>query len=264
MGHTLRQSPTIRSVPWRDLIGLRPIEQLKELLLPLPFLVAARAADALDVPLVPYLASAYFFLAGLRLVHDAFHDNLALARPANHGLLAGLSALMLGSMHAVRITHLQHHRACLGPDDVEGATARRPAWRAIGAGLAFPVRLHRAAWRRASRADRRWIALELGLSTALVGLAASRISDQVTHHVVLMLIAQGLTGFFAVWTVHHDVDAERQVARTLRHRLKSRLALGMFFHLEHHLFPRVPTCHLPELADRLDRAAPELPKLSVY
>jgi fatty acid desaturase len=30
----------------------------------------------------------------------------------------------------------------------------------------------------------------------------------------------------------------------------------MFFHLEHHLFPQVPTAHLPLLARRLDNACP--------
>ncbi len=264
MRDALRQSAPIRAIAWRDLTALRPAEQVRELLLPLPFLITARSAFALDVPLVPWLASAYFFLAGLRLVHDAFHDNLALRRPAGHALLVALSGLMLGSMHAVRITHLQHHRDCLGPDDVEGQTARRSGLRAIGAGLAFPFQLHRAAWRRASGRDRRYIAGELLLTAALLGLAAAQVSSQVTHHVALMVIAQGLTGFFAVWTVHHDVDAERQVARTMRHRIKSALALGMFFHLEHHLFPRVPTCHLPTLADRLDDAAPELSKATVY
>jgi fatty acid desaturase len=264
MGHALRQSARIRAIAWRDLTALRPREQVKELVLPLPFLLAARTAFAFDVPLVPWLASAYFFLAGLRLVHDAFHDNLALPRPAGHALLATLSGAMLGSMHAVRITHLQHHRHCLGPDDLEGQTARRSALGAIGAGIAFPFRLHHAAWHRASRSDRRFIAGELLLTAALVALAVAQVSAQLTHHVVLMVIAQGLTGFFAVWTVHHDVDEERQVARTLRHRLKSGLALGMFFHLEHHLFPRVPTCHLPQLAERLDRAAPELSNVTVY
>jgi fatty acid desaturase len=264
MSHALRQSPRIRAIAWRDLTALRPLEQVRELLLPLPFLLAARAAFELRVPLLPWLASAYFFLAGLRLVHDAFHDNLALPRRAGHALLLGLSGVMLGSMHAVRLTHLQHHRDCLGPDDVEGQTARRSAVHAIGAGLLFPFRLHGAAWRRASTSDRRWIAAELLLTVALLGVAAAGVSTHVTHHVALMVIAQALTGFFAVWTVHHDVDEERQVARTLRHRLKSALALGMFFHLEHHLFPRVPTCHLPALADRLDRAAPELSKASVY
>lgn len=264
MSHALRQSARIRAIPWRDLVALRPAEQARELLLPLPFLLTARAAFAFDVPLLPWLASAYFFLAGLRLVHDAFHDNLALPRRAVDALLVALSGAMLGSMHAVRITHLQHHRDCLGPDDVEGQTARRGALGALGAGLAFPYRLHRAAWRRASRRDRRFIAGELLLTAALLALAASQVSAHVTHHATLMVIAQGLTGFFAVWTVHHDVDEARQVARTMRHRVKSALALGMFFHLEHHLFPRVPTCHLPRLADRLDDAAPDLSKATVY
>lgn len=264
MSHVLRQSARIRAIAWRDLTALRPAEQIRELLLPLPFLLAARSAFAFDVPLIPWLASAYFFLARLRLVHDIFHDNLALSRRAGHALLTVLSAAMLGSMHAVRITHLQHHRDCLGPEDVEGQTARRSAARALAAGLLFPLRLHRAAWRRASPADRRFIAGELLLTALVVVLAAARWSPQLTHHVALMVIAQGLTGFFAVWTVHHDVDEERQVARTLRHHVKSTLALGMFFHLEHHLFPRVPTCHLPALASRLDAAAPDLSKATVY
>ena len=97
-----------------------------------------------------------------------------------------------------------------------------------------------------------------------MAVAVSQVLPQLTHHVALMVLAQTLTGFFAVWTIHHDVDAERQVARTLRHRVKSALALGMFFHLEHHLFPRVPTCRLPILAERLDAAAPDLSKVSVY
>jgi fatty acid desaturase len=170
---------------------------------------------------------------------------------------------MLGSMHAVRVTHLQHHRDCLGPDDVEGRTARQSAWRALGAGIAFPFALHRSAWRLGRERDRRWIAAELALTALLIAVAAWGV-PHVSEHVALMLVAQTLTGFFAVWTVHHDVDPERQVARTLRHRVKSALALGMFFHLEHHLFPRVPTCRLPILADRLERAAPDLSKAQVY
>jgi fatty acid desaturase len=38
----------------------------------------------------------------------------------------------------------------------------------------------------------------------------------------------------------------------------------MFFHVEHHLFPAVPTCHLPQLARRLDEAAPEFTRLRVF
>ena len=71
-----------------------------------------------------------------------------------------------------------------------------------------------------------------------------RLHAVLTHHVGLMAIAQTLTGFFAVWTVHHDCDREHHIARTLRNPLKSAIALDMFFHLEHHLFPEVPSYNL--------------------
>jgi hypothetical protein len=38
----------------------------------------------------------------------------------------------------------------------------------------------------------------------------------------------------------------------------------MLFHVEHHLLPKVPTRHPPELAWRLDRVAPELGRKQVY
>jgi fatty acid desaturase len=83
------------------------------------------------------------------------------------------------------------------------------------------------------------------------------------YHVAAMAAGQCLTAFFAVWTVHHDCD-HRPFARTLRNRLKSAIAMDMFFHVEHHLFPRVPTCRLARLAERLDRVAPELARKKVY
>jgi fatty acid desaturase len=46
--------------------------------------------------------------------------------------------------------------------------------------------------------------------------------------------------------------------------VKNRISFEMFFHLEHHLFPKVPTCHLPRLAERLDQAAPELQARQVF
>ncbi len=67
-----------------------------------------------------------------------------------------------------------------------------------------------------------------------------------------------------MWTVHHDCDRWHQLARTLRNRFKSALAFGMFYHLEPHLYPRVPTCDLPILARRLDQTAPDLARQQVY
>ncbi|MEO1218871.1 MAG: fatty acid desaturase, partial [Bacteroidota bacterium] len=45
---------------------------------------------------------------------------------------------------------------------------------------------------------------------------------------------------------------------------KNLLTYNMFYHLEHHLFPAVPTIKLPELARRIDKEVPELVKKSVF
>lgn len=254
----------IPDVPWKDLVRLRPWEQCIELLLPTPFLALALYGVGIAQPVLAFLGFAYFYLAGLRLVHDGFHGNLGFPRWGNHAVMLVLSGLMLGSMHAIRVTHLQHHRDCLGPTDVEGSTARRRLWAAIAGGVAFPVALHRAALRQARPTDRLWIWGELALTGLMVSVAIIAPLTLMRAHVVAMILAQALTGFFAVWTVHHDVDPERQIARTLRSRVKSTLALGMFFHLEHHLFPRVPTRRLPILAERVDRSAPGLKPAQVY
>jgi len=254
----------VRSVPWRDLVTLRPGERLLELLLPLPWLLLALLAARRALWVLALAGSFYFFLTGLRLVHDVFHGNLGLRARGNDVLLLVLSVLMLGSMHAVRLTHLQHHRDCLGPGDVEGGAARRGAGGALLWGMIFPVQLHLAALRLANRRQVQWIVAELTLGGVWLAAVLAGRHPVLAYHVAAMALGQMLTGFFAVWTVHHDCDRWEQIARTLRHRLKSAVSFGMFYHLEHHLFPRVPTCHLAALAERLDQRIPELPRRQVF
>jgi len=64
--------------------------------------------------------------------------------------------------------------------------------------------------------------------------------DALRYHVIAMGVAQCLTAFFAVWTVHHEPRMPYP-ARTQRGRIRSRL-LPHVLHVEHHLFPQVPTC----------------------
>ena len=167
-------------------------------------------------------------------------------------------------MHGIKVTHLRHHRDCLGPDDVEGSAARYSVLTALVMGPIFPVRLHAAALRVATRHQRRWIHGELTLSGVVIAAAMTLESSTLRYHVLTMCAGQALAGFFAVWTVHHHCDRRSGLARTLRNRIKSSLAFNMFFHLEHHLYPRVPTCRLPIVAERLERAVPNLPIRQVY
>jgi fatty acid desaturase len=168
---SLLLDPRVRSVPWRDLVALRPRDRVRELLLPLPWLLLSLLAARYGLLPLALFGSFYFYLTGLRLVHDAFHRNLGLPPWANDGVQVAFSVLMLGSMHAVRVTHLEHHRDCLGPEDTEGATARRGAAEALLSGLLFPLRLHAAALRLAAHRQLRWIVAELVLNRFKSALA---------------------------------------------------------------------------------------------
>lgn len=255
----------LRAVQWRDLTDLGPAEIARELLLPVPWLALSLGFAAWRLYPLALFASFFFFLTGLRVAHDAHHYNLGLPRAATEWVLFTLSVLMLGSMHAVQFNHLRHHKHCLDENDVEARSARMAWWQAVLWGPAFPLVLHSAALRQGRPHTRTWICLELIANGAVIAAAFFLWpSRPLSYHVSAMAVGQCLTAFFAVWTVHHDCDPSRDIARTLRNRLKSRIAFDMFFHVEHHLFPRVPTCRLPELARRLDAVAPELARKRVY
>ena len=251
-----RRDPCVRSVVWRDLTTLSPAAAARELLLPLPWLGLSLVSAHWRLWPLALAASFLFFLAGLRVVHGAFHYALGLPRQATEWVMTIFSILMLGSMHAVQWNHLRHHRHCLAPDDIEAMGAHRTAFGAILLGPRFPLRLHRAALAGASHTGRAWMLLELTANGIWVVLLPGGFPcDVLRYHVLAMMAGQCLTAFFAVWTVHHDCTAPGMIARTIRDPVRSALTLGMFFHLEHHLFPSVPTPHLPILARRLDRAA---------
>ena len=255
----------IRSLVWRDLLPLSRFEVVKELTLSLPWLASSLYLAARGW-YVPALAASFaFFLTGLRQVHNAHHYALGISRAATEWVMFALSILMLGSMHAVQFNHLRHHKHCMDDEDEEAMSARMSAWQAILLGPVFPLRLHATALRLANRRYRAWIIGELTANAVILVLVFGVLNvAALRYHFMAMAAGQCLTAFFAVWTVHHDCDRSHFIARTLRGRLKNFVSYCMFYHVEHHLFPRVPTCHLPALAERLDQAAPELKKMRVF
>ena len=232
--------------------------------MPLPWLAVSLLLASLGHVLVALPVSFVFFLTGLRLVHDAYHYNLGLSRALTHTVMFALSVAMLGSMHAVRYNHLRHHKHCLQADDVEARSAKMKGWQAIAWGPVFPVLLHVTAWRGGNAMQRRFIVGELLAITILVAVAFATRSEFLEYHVIAMAAGQCLTAFFAVWTVHHDCEESSTMSRTLRNRWKSSIAFDMFFHAEHHLYPKVPTCRLSELAARIDAVAPDFAEHHVY
>jgi len=263
--HDIFHDPRLRSVEWRDLVSVNQREILTEPLLPLAWLTASLIAAATNHYIFALGFSFFFFLTGLRLVHNAFHNALGLSRRTTDIVLWIMSFIMLGSMHAVQFNHLRHHKLVLGEGDVEGRSAEMPAWQALLFGPVFPVLLHITALRYGNRKLRRTVLGELLLSAIWIFMVFTVLnSTTLRYHVIAMLVGQCLTAFFAVWTVHHHCDRTHYIARTLRQKFKNRISFNMFLHIEHHLFPRVPTCHLPELSRRIDQAAPELKSKIVF
>jgi fatty acid desaturase len=251
------RDPRLRAVVWKDLLAYRRLEVVHELTLSLPWLAVSLAAAHAGWHVAALAASFVFFLTGLRQAHNAQHYAIGVSRRATEWVLFALSVMMLSSMHAVQFNHLRHHRHCLGDEDLEAMSARMPAWRAILLGPVFPIRLHAAALRLAAPRQRRWVRIELLAIAAWVVVAAALAPWWLRYHLLAMAAGQCFTAFFAVWTVHHDCPRDGVFARTIRRPLLARLFYGMFFHVEHHLFPAVPTRHLPVLAQRLDAVAPE-------
>ena len=260
----------LRNVEWRDLLPLTRGEVVYETLITTPWLAVSltawHLASTTHIAFAALaLASAFFFfLTGLRQVHNAYHYALGLGRRSTDLTMFALSVTMMSAMHAIQATHLNHHRHCLDDEDVEGRAATQSWWKAVLSGPAFAVHLHRNGWMLANARTRRWIVVEM-LVIALTMTAAALLEWlPLRAHVMTMIAGQCFTAFFAVWTVHHDCLPIGRIARTQRGWLKNVMSYDMFHHVEHHLFPAVPTCHLPELSNRLDRVAPEYKDLMVY
>ena len=243
-----------REIAWKDLVALRWWEKGWELTLSLPWLVGSWFCYARGWHVMGLAAAFFFFLTGLRQSHNAQHYAIGIGKRGQDIVLWVLSVLMMASMHAVQVTHLHHHRHCLDAEDIEAGQANARWWWVLLTGPAHPVRLHLAAWRLGTREKRAWIAAEL---VAIAGVLAAWwfLPAWLQWHVGVMVTGECFTGFFAVWTVHHGCD-EQTIARTQRGWLKNFVSYSMFFHLEHHLFPAVPTGHLPRLAERLDAVVP--------
>ncbi len=255
--------PAVRGIEWRDLRALTGLQIVRGLLLTPPWLVLSLVLAQAGYLVPALFASFVLFMAGLRQAHDGFHRTLGLPRLATDAFLFVLSLVLAIPLHAVKYNHLCHHAHPLAEDDVEGACARMPGWLAILLGPIFTVRMLFHAARKARPELQRWIFAE---GVALVVLAVVAVSLDcywLRYHLVVMLLGNCFTAFFAVWLVHHDCPPEGIFARTQRGWMVNWLTLNLFYHLEHHLFPAVPACRLPELAQRLDAVLPGARELPV-
>ena len=119
-------------------------------------------------------------------------------------------------------------------------------------------------YREGTLKDRLHVLLELISIAAFIFIAFYFNIDALIYHIIVMATGEIFSAFFAVWTVHHGTEEHPHLPRTQRTKWKNKISFNMFYHLEHHLFPAVPTIKLPELANRIDAVIPELEKKSTF
>jgi beta-carotene hydroxylase len=192
------------------------------------------------------------FVAVVTVTHDVVHRTLGLTEQETDRWLFLLGLVLLESGHAYRITHRQHHRLFPSPDDPEGYPANLSFLGAVAYGPVFLVRLWIWSFRRAGLRDRSWLMLEalIPVTAVVVGLLYSR---GLLFYAVLAIAGSWVYPLLTVYLPHHDYgDEPLKQTRTLRGRIIPAIFLELTYHLEHHLYPQVPSHHLPELARRLD------------
>lgn len=254
----------IQRVAWKDLRHLTLKEMLIENNLTIPWFLLSMTLAYLGFYILALPFSAFFFLTALRQVHNGFHNSLGTNKILTWLSLYINSLLMMVSIHAVKFNHIRHHKYCLSEEDYEGKAARM-SW--YGALLYGPVHLfliHKVTLQLGNKYYRWNVLLELVSIALLAALVFYYQIHFLMYHIIVMLIGECLMAFFAVWTVHHDTHDHPDFARTQRTGWKNALTFSMFYHLEHHLFPAVPTIKLPELARRIDAALPEIQKKNTF
>ena len=253
-----------KDVFWKDLVDLSKTEIFYNLIISLPWLFASFAFAFFGWWPLAIICSFVFFLCGLRQAHDAFHHAMGISKKAHDFVMFVLSLLMMCSMHAVKHNHLQHHKHCLDDEDMEGFSARLPWWKAILYGPIFIFLHHYHALKKGNKVTRNWVMVEI-IGMVLLAIAVLLWQNKIAlYHLCIMIIGEFFTAFFAVWTVHHDCETDKVYSRTLRGKYLPKLFYNMFYHTEHHLFPKVPTSHLPELAKRIDKVFPEVSTKQIF
>lgn len=241
----------------RDLVRTTPRQRITALSRPYAGVALFAAAAYFGLWWLTPLIVFFIFVAVVTVTHDVVHGSLGLSRRASGLALFVLGAVVLESGHAYRATHRQHHRVFPGPDDPEGDPARLTLARAVMYGPLFLPRLWWWAFlRNRGRAPQRlWLLGEAGVAVGVLagGVLLSSTTPALLVYSVLMIVGSWTYPLLTVHLPHrHYGETPLTQTHTLRGRIVPALFLELTYHLEHHLYPQVPSHNLPELSRRLD------------
>jgi fatty acid desaturase len=197
------------------------------------------------------------FVAVVTVTHDVVHQTLGLRPRQTEWALFAMGVVLLESGHAYRATHLQHHRLFPSDEDPEGYPAHISLLGAVCYGPVFLIRLWWWAFQRAAgdRRQRGWLLAEAAapVLTVIGGALLWPVTPALLGYALLAIVGSWVYPLLTVYLPHHRFgDTPLTQTRTLRGRIIPAIFLELTYHLEHHLYPQVPSHRLAELARRLD------------
>lgn len=220
---------------------------------------------------LPLIGLAYYRLT--LVMHDCIHGTLLRRTQANRGLGIFLGALSGIEFRAFSRLHWQHHRIVGQPDDPQGADYL-VGWSATP--MALVVHLVRPltggtlfklgqVFHALERSDPRHSAPRMAALALVVGAqlgVATTVSDgwRLWWLAPLPIVSAATFGLFFAqlrgFAEHVAMPVVEPEGFVRSHRATMFGGIFLYdlnfnFHREHHLFPAVPSCRLPELHRRL-------------
>jgi len=228
-----------------------------------------------------YAVGALFCVVALNafvlLLHEGMHNTLV-GHPSGNDLLAVLLGSTVGiSYTAYKIMHLRHHDflgEASDPDDYNNYTnSRRIVWMLHGMRLAvgsllYLIMIPHQAWKYATLQERSRLCAEYAFLLALYGSLWAHFSPAqlAFYHGIPILIVGWLVNMRG-FTQHGLAVSEDPLlaSRSIHaHPVVRFLLLNENYHLEHHLFPEIPSYHLHHLHNLLWPRLPRAVKNDSY
>jgi len=230
--------------------------------------IASMLTRTLPAQIVGVAASAIALNGFFLLSHEGHHNLLSRSARLGRLLTAALCTPLVHSATAYRVLHELHHRYLGGPGDPDEYRnyTRRPSvlwlmhWaRLTAAPLLYVPLIPIVAFMRAERADRGRIAAEC----AVIAAAATGAWLIVPRTAVILcwLLPALVVGYISAVRAlaqHALTDAADPLlaSRSVQtNPVVAFLLLNENHHLEHHLFPDVPSYNLPQLQALLRKRA---------
>jgi len=198
------------------------------------------------------------FVTVINFTHDLVHNSLGLPPRLNELLISLSGMLILESGHSYKVTHHLHHRNFPNKTDPEGEPAKNGFVKSLLIGPFYIPKLFIWAYSYSLKKKDfrmiRWMRLEalfFGMFL-LIGVLLLPETKAVLTYGLMVVVGGWFYPMITVYMPHRKYNG-KELGNTIRYKgkLTSYLFINQIFHLEHHLYPHVPTCNLKKLSERL-------------